>query len=179
LTGFKHGFYTPPTLQVRVELSKKEDKPEPCEKKPPCAPGRRLLALDPGQKRVGLAVSDEEWLAVRPLKAIARTNWKELLRQVSEVAESFDAQALVLGLPLMMDGSEGPGAQEARRLARNFQLSLRIPVFLQDERLSSVEAESILRSEGHSEESLRESVDSRAATIILEDFIAGHREIKP
>lgn len=136
-----------------------------------CAPGRRLLSLDLGSKRVGVAVSDEQWLAVRPLKPLSRGSWKELLRQVFEIVRSFDAQALVLGLPLRLDGIEGEAAHEARRLARNFRLSLKIPVFMQDERLTSHEAEKSLRSEGHSHESLREEIDSRAAAIILEDFI--------
>lgn len=125
-----------------------------------------------GSQRVGVAVSDEHWLAVRPLKALERGSWKRLLREVSEMAGSFDAQALILGLPLMMDGTEGPAAAEARRLARNFRLSLRIPVFLQDERLSSREAESRLREAGHSDAELRREVDSHAAAIILNDFIA-------
>lgn len=136
-----------------------------------CAPGRRLLSLDLGRKRVGVAISDELWVAVRPLQALPRTNWKKLLREVSEIARSFDAQALVLGLPLRLDGTEGEEAQEARRLARNFELSLKMPVFMQDERLTSHEAETNLRSEGYSHKSLRERVDSRAAAIILEDFI--------
>ncbi|HEY0321109.1 MAG TPA: Holliday junction resolvase RuvX [Pyrinomonadaceae bacterium] len=173
LTGFMRDFYTPPTLQ-RITLSKKEDNQETFEK-PVCEPGRRLLALDLGRKRVGVAVSDEQWLAVRPLKALPRTSWKKLLRQVYEIVTSFDAQALVLGLPLHLDGKEGEEAQEALRLARNFQLSLKIPVFMQDERLTSHEAENNLRSEGHSQESLREEVDSRAAAIILEDFISNRK----
>lgn len=164
-------FYTPPILHSGFTLSKKEDNQEICPEKPLCSPGRRLLALDLGQKRVGVAVSDEQWITVRPLKALTRTSWKELLRAVSEIVSSFDAQSLVLGLPLMMNGTEGDAAREARRLAHNFELSLGIPVFLQDERLSSREAESELRSEGHSNQTLRESVDSRAAAIILRDFI--------
>lgn len=143
---------------------------------PQCVPGRRLLALDLGQKRVGVAVSDEQWIAVRPLQALSRTSWKELLKAVSEIVRSFDAQSLVLGLPLQLDGVEGIAAREARRLAHNFELSLRIPVFLQDERLSSHEAERELRSEGHSHQSLRESVDSRAAAIILRDFISSRTD---
>jgi putative Holliday junction resolvase len=139
-----------------------------------CAPGRRLLSLDLGRKRVGVAVSDEQWLSVRPLQALRRASWKKLLQEVSEIARSFDAQALVLGLPLRLDGTEGDEAQEARRLARNFSLSLSIPVLLQDERLTSREAEGALRAEGHSRESVREQVDSRAAAIILEDFINSH-----
>jgi putative Holliday junction resolvase len=153
-------------------LSKQEDNQETSVEKPVCAPGRRLLSLDLGSKRVGVAVSDEQWLAVRPLQALSRRSWKELLRQVSEIVRSFDAQALVLGLPLLLDGIEGEAAQETRRLARNFQLSLKIPVFMQDERLTSHEAEKSLLGEGHSHESLREELDSRAAAIILEDFIS-------
>jgi putative Holliday junction resolvase len=153
-------------------LSKKEDNQETRAAEPVCAPGRRLLALDMGRKRVGVAVSDERWITVRPLKAISRTNWKELLRAVSEIVRSFDAQALVLGLPLHLDGTEGEEAKEARRLARNFGLSLNIPVFVQDERLTSRAAEERLLSEGYSPENLIEAVDSRAAAIILEDFIS-------
>ena len=165
-------FYTPPTLQ-RITLSKKVDNQErPF--KPACVPGRRLLALDMGRKRVGVAVSDENWLTVRPLSPLPRTNWKSLLRAVSEIVRSFDAQALVLGLPLHLEGSEGDEAREALRLARNFELSLKIPVFMQDERLTSHEAEQRLRSEGHTQESLRDEVDSRAAANILEDFISSH-----
>ncbi|HEX8749180.1 MAG TPA: Holliday junction resolvase RuvX [Pyrinomonadaceae bacterium] len=153
-------------------MSKKVDNQETCAGRAMCAPGRRLLSLDLGRKRVGVAVSDELWLTVRPLEALPRTNWKKLLRQISEIAGSFDAQALVLGLPLRMDGTEGEEAQEARRLARNFELSLNLPVFMQDERLTSREAETGLREEGFSHEDLRERVDSRAAAIILEDFIS-------
>jgi putative holliday junction resolvase len=167
--------YTPPTLQALIALSKKEDNPETSVAEHLCAPGRRLLALDLGQKRVGVAVSDEQWIAVRPLKALPRTSWKKLLHAVSEIVRSFDAQSLVLGLPLLLDGTEGEEALKARRLARNFQLSLGVPVFLQDERLTSHEAEMGLRSEGYSHESMTEEIDSRAAAIILEDFIAGRK----
>lgn len=156
-----------------ITLSKKEDNQETRARKPLCAPGRRLLSLDLGRKRVGVAVSDEQWITVRPLKALPRTSWKKLLHEVAEIVRRFDAQALVLGLPLCMDGTEGDAALEARRLAGNFQLSLRIPVFLQDERLTSIEAEQSLRSEGLPAERVRAEVDSRAASIILEDFISG------
>jgi putative Holliday junction resolvase len=131
----------------------------------------RLLALDLGQKRVGLAVSDELCITVRPLEALHRTNWKQLLRAVRLVLESFDARALVIGLPLSLDGAEGPAAKEARRLARNFELSLDMPVYLQDERLTSKEAEAELRAAGLQTDDLKTQVDSEAAAIILRDFI--------
>jgi putative Holliday junction resolvase len=132
----------------------------------------RLLALDLGEKRVGVAVSDELWITVRPLPFIRRTSWKQLLVAVADLLQSFDAQALVIGLPLNLEGTEGAAAGNVRRLARNFELSLRVPVFLQDERLTSREAEESLRAEGHSDESLRERIDSEAAAIILRDYLA-------
>lgn len=134
-------------------------------------PAGRLLALDLGQKRVGIAVSDELRVAVRPLLTLRRRSWKQLLRSVDETLKSFDARGLVIGLPLRMDGTEGEAAQEARRLARNFELSLDVPVYLQDERLTSVEAEAGLRAAGHTCEQRRARVDGESAAIILRDFI--------
>ena len=123
-----------------------------------------------------MAVSDELCISVRPLVALNRTNWKQLLRSVSEALKSFDARALVIGLPLKMDGTEGEAATAARRMARNFELSLNVPVYLQDERLTSREAEDELRAAGHRDERLRRArVDSESAAIILRDFIESVR----
>ncbi len=135
------------------------------------SPGR-VLALDLGTKRVGVAVCDELRLTVRPLPALPRTSWKRLLLAVSELCERFDAESLVIGLPLRLDGTEGDAAQEARRVARNFGLSLTIPVHLQDERLTSKEAESALREAGYSGSEITERVDSEAAAIILRDHLS-------
>lgn len=142
-------------------------------------PTGRLLSLDLGQKRVGMAISDELQITVRPLPALGRTNWKRLLRAVESALESFDARALVLGLPLGLDGSEGDAATEARRLARNFQLSLHVPVYLQDEKLTTQAAEEGLRAEGYKSSELFERLDSEAAAIILRDFIAGRERVNP
>lgn len=131
----------------------------------------RLLALDLGTKRVGVAVSDELQLAIQPLPPIKRTNWKHLLRQISDLRRSFDAQAVVIGLPLKLDGTEGEAAREARRIARNLSLSLSVPVHLQDERLTSHAAEESLRDEGVSGFELTARLDSEAAALILRDFI--------
>lgn len=136
-------------------------------------PGRgRILALDLGSKRVGVAVCDELRLTVRALPALPRTSWKRLLLAVSELCEEFDAESLVIGLPLRLDGTEGDAASESRRLARNFGLSLEIPVHLQDERLTSFEAESALREAGYKGAEIKDRVDSEAAAIILRDFLS-------
>jgi putative holliday junction resolvase len=134
-------------------------------------PGR-LLALDLGERRVGVAVCDQTRLTVRPLPPLHRTSWKKLLHAVSRLIRDFDALALVIGLPLNLDGTEGPAALEARRRAHHFQLFLKIPVHLQDERLTSHEAEAQLRTAGFSEQEIREQIDSEAAAIILRDFIS-------
>jgi putative Holliday junction resolvase len=140
-------------------------------------PPGRLLALDVGTKRVGVAVSDELGLTARPLPALPRTNWKKLLRDVSELCRQFDVKGVVVGLPLRLDGSEGDAAAEARRLARNFGLSLESPVVLQDERLTSKEAESALRRTGHDEGEVKGLVDSEAAAIILRDYLSQSPEV--
>ncbi len=134
-------------------------------------PTGRLLALDLGEKRVGVAISDELQLTVRPLPYLRRTNWKQLLAAVADLLQRFDAKALVIGLPLNLGGDEGEAADNVRRLARNFSLSLHVPVFLQDERLTSREAEQSLRAEGLRNEGLRARVDSEAAAIILRDYL--------
>lgn len=134
------------------------------------APGR-LLALDLGTRRVGVAVSDELRLTVRPLPFLRRTNWKQLLRAVNELRERFDAQAVVFGLPLRLDGTEGEAAREARRIARNLALSLPVPVHLQDERLTSRAAEESLRAANLTEKEIATRLDSEAAALILRDFM--------
>ncbi len=132
----------------------------------------RVLALDLGAKRVGVAVSDELCITVRALEPIQRTSWKQLLRAVINQIVAFDAQAMVIGLPLRMDGDEGDAAMDARRIAQNFSRSLPIPVYLQDERLTSRAALENLRAAGLSGDQLRARVDSESAVIILRDFIA-------
>lgn len=135
------------------------------------APGR-LLALDLGARRVGVAVSDEMRLTVRPLPAISRGSWKKLVAAVSQIVREFDAKELVLGLPLRLDGTQGDAALEVRRLARNFELTLKCPVHLQDERLTTCAAEEALRDLHVSDEERVGRLDSEAAAIILRDFIS-------
>jgi len=137
----------------------------------------RLLALDLGTKRIGVAVSDELQFSVRPFRVIKRANWKNVLKQIAALIEEFDAVGLVLGLPYNFDGSESEMSDEARRLARNFSLSLTVPVLLQDERTSSYAAKGFLWKSGISEKEARKRVDSEAAAIILSDFITLRNQI--
>jgi putative Holliday junction resolvase len=129
----------------------------------------RLLGLDLGTKRVGVAVSDELRLTVRPVTILERRSWKHLLSDVTKQMEGLGVVGLVVGLPLNMDGSEGPAAAEARRLAENLRRSLSVPVYVQDERLTMEEAKS---RAGHPTD---RRFDAEAAAVILQDFLSDQR----
>jgi len=139
-------------------------------------PDGRIIGLDPGTKRVGLAVSDELRLIATPLESLERKSWKKLLSDVQKVILQYDAAALVIGLPLNTDGSESLMSSEAREMARKFALSLQIPVILQDERVTSYEARQRLWARGVQIDKTKALVDSEAASIILSDFLDGLRQ---
>jgi putative Holliday junction resolvase len=137
----------------------------------------RIIALDLGTKKIGVAVCDELQQTVRPLEVIKRKSWKELLKIVILLIEDFDAIALVLGLPLNLDESENEMTAEARRLHRNFSLSLPIPVFLQDERLTTKTAQQDLNERGFGMKEILARIDAEAAALILADFLSYRNDI--
>ena len=131
----------------------------------------RIIAIDPGTKRIGVAISDELQIAIKRLPIIKRASWKKLLADVKATLAELDAKALVIGLPLNTDGTESEMSAEAREMARKFALSLDIPVFLQDERVTTYEARGYLWKAGKEGKELAETLDSEAAAIILADFL--------
>lgn len=131
-----------------------------------------VLALDLGEKLVGAAVSDERLVTTKRLPPLKRSNWKKLLQDVRHLLESFDAQTIVVGLPLRMDGTEGEAAENVRRLALNLARSVQQPVYLQDERLTSLAAIENLKAEGLTADEIPALVDGEAAAIILRDFLS-------
>lgn len=137
-----------------------------------------ILALDLGEKLVGVAVSDELLVTTTPLAPLKRSNWKQLLRDVEMLIKRFDAKALVIGLPLRLDGTTGDAAENVSRIAGNFSKSLEVPVYLQDERLTSFEARQRLLFEGHNDREIGELIDGEAAGLILKDFISGSGSVK-
>lgn len=144
--------------------------------KAPTAIRSPVIALDLGEKRVGVAVSDALAISITRLAALPRSNWKQLLRDVDNLVRHYDAQTMVIGLPLNLNGSDGDAAREARRTALKFASSLNVPVYLQDERLSSVAAEQNLRLSGHKREQVAARIDSEAAAVILGDFLGTNQE---
>ena len=130
-----------------------------------------ILALDLGEKLVGAAISDERLVTTKRLPPLKRSNWKKLLLDVRQLVERFDAQTIVVGLPLRLDGSAGDAAKNVRRLAVNLARSIDRPVYLQDERLTSFEAMGNLKDEGHKPEDIPALIDGEAAATILRDFL--------
>ena len=100
-----------------------------------------------------------------------------MLRRVAAVIESYDARGLVIGLPLSLDGTEGTAARDTRAVAEKFERSLSIPVYLQDERLTTFAATALLKAEGRSDHQIEREVDSESAALILRDFFAGNRNL--
>ncbi len=100
----------------------------------------RILAIDYGRKRIGLALSDELGLTAQPLATIVRTNRRNDLRRLREICRQYEVGRIVVGHPLHMTGEAGEMAEEAKRFAARLEKDLRIEVVLVDERLTSWEA---------------------------------------
>jgi len=130
-----------------------------------------ILAIDLGQKLVGVAVSDERLVTAKRLQPLQRSNWKKLLQDLRQLVKRFDAQTIVVGLPLRLDGTIGDAAKEARRLATNLAKSVDLPVYLQDERLTSRAAMENLKAEGVKPSDIPKLIDGEAAAMILRDFL--------
>lgn len=135
----------------------------------------RLLALDVGERRVGVAVSDPEgWLA-RPLTIIRRRSKREDFAAIADLAAQHEARAVIVGYPLNMDGSIGPQAQRVARYAAALQKNLAAPVLLFDERLSSDEAAHRLQDTGKHRQQ-RKHLDDLAAAVFLQEYLDRERQ---
>jgi putative Holliday junction resolvase len=132
----------------------------------------RIVAIDPGTKFVGVAVSDEIQLIASPVKTLVRTSWKKLLSDIKQIVSDFDAVAVVVGLPLGFEGERIEMTYEAESIARKLALSLNIPVIMQDERVTTYEARKRLWDRGVKPEETKSEVDSEAAAVILSDFLS-------
>ena len=135
-----------------------------------------ILALDLGEKLVGAALSDERLITTKRLPPLKRSNWKKLLQDIRYLVERFDAQTIVVGLPLRLDGTEGDAANNVRRVATNLAKSINTPVYLQDERLTSFEAMENLKAEGMNPDEIPALIDGEAAATILRDFLDTKQE---
>jgi putative Holliday junction resolvase len=152
--------------------------------------GNTILAIDYGRARIGLAIADAETRLARPLETLKRVNRNEDMRRLREIVRDHHVKQIVVGLPLRLDGTRGDMAEEATRFSTRVRKQLGVPVELADERLTSWEAERLLEEQsgrvrhtkrGGQAKRQRDkaiSVDSVAATVILQDYLAHHRATK-
>lgn len=134
-------------------------------------PGGALLGLDLGTRTIGLALSDRRRRVATPLETLRRTKFTEDAARLLALAQGREAVGLVLGLPLNMDGSEGPRAQSARAFARNLERLTPLPIAFWDERLSTVAAERALLLADASRARRAEVIDAVAAGFILQGML--------
>ena len=132
------------------------------------------IGLDVGTKTVGVAVSDRKGSFALPLETIVRKEENKLRRtyaRIEELVRENGAEAIVVGLPRNMDGSEGPRAAACRAFARDVERRTGLPVEMYDERLSTVEAEESLIKGGVKRENRKAVIDQLAASVILQDYL--------
>jgi putative Holliday junction resolvase len=133
------------------------------------------MAVDPGSKRVGVAVSDPSGTIAHALATVEAEPHDTLPGRLAGIAREQEASRIVVGLPRRMDGSEGPEAKSARSLAEALRRASRLPVELVDERLTTVEAERSMIEGGASRARRRASVDQVAATLLLQSHLDRRR----
>lgn len=132
----------------------------------------RVLAIDLGSKRIGIAVSDGLGITVRPVETIRRSSHERDVARIKFLVEDLEAEAVVVGLPLKMDGSVGDAAQAAIGFVERLRHRLDVAVFTQDERLTSYEAEQMMIERGLGREERRARSDEFAAMLILQDYLS-------
>jgi putative Holliday junction resolvase len=143
-----------------------------------------LLALDVGEKRVGVAVSDALGILASPLKTLTRTTTAALLEDIAELVRDRGAEAVVVGLPKTLRNTHSRQTQKVTSFADNLVKALDVPVVLWDERLSTAEATRILRGPDDGRrrgastkrrKRVKDNVDQVAATLVLESYMAAER----
>ena len=135
-------------------------------------PHRAIIGLDYGGKRLGIAVSDLLWLAATPYKILYRTTLEKDLTELKKIIEEKEIQAIVIGLPLQMNGEEGEIAKEVRAFATRLEEAFGLPILFWDERLSSSAMENFLIKEADLSRAKRRKVlDASAAGFILQGVL--------
>lgn len=135
----------------------------------------RVLALDPGTRRIGVALSDPSGTIAQSLAVIPRTGWRSVLTEIRRLVERHQVERIVVGLPLRMDGTEGDAATAARAFAARVAAAVGLPVELQDERLSTAEAERTMVAQRAARASRRERRDAVAAAVFLQAYLDRRR----
>ena len=131
----------------------------------------RLLGIDPGKNRIGLAISDENKLVSTPLKTIVKKNNSNFINEIKEIIAENNIKGIIVGNPINMDGSKGPSAQSANDFAKYLSNNVSIPVTMWDERLSSEGAFNLSSNLDTNVSKKVEKLDQNAASFILQGAI--------
>src|SRR5205807_1573525 len=131
----------------------------------------RILALDHGTKRIGVAISDELKMIAQPLEFIPAEPFADFLGRLKEILREKEVEFILLGLPRNMDGTYGPAALKVQGFAAALRGALTIPIQTWDERLTSVQANRFLIEGGVRREKRKEKVDKMAAAILLQSYL--------
>ncbi len=140
---------------------------------------KRIIAVDYGDVRTGVAVSDLTGTLAGETLTIQEWNAERLAQRLAFLARERDGERFVLGLPKNMDGTEGPRAEKARQFGKLLAEESGLPVEFWDERRSTIEAHAILHASGKKEKKHRATVDAVAASLLLESYLARSGNGKP
>jgi putative pre-16S rRNA nuclease len=132
------------------------------------APRQRLLGLDVGEKTIGLAISDSDFRVATPVDTIRRTKFAADAARLAQLIAERDVGGLVIGLPVNMDGSEGPRCQSVRQFAANLLKGMELPIAFWDERLSTAAVTRAMIEQDVSRARRAKAVDKMAAAYILQ-----------
>jgi len=138
-----------------------------------CRPTGRILGLDVGSRRIGIAVSDPLGITAQGLETLQRRNKRQDLAALERVIREYSVREIVVGLPLRMSGAEGIQSDKMQIFAQELRKRFRLPVHLWDERLTSAEANRLLRETELSIEKRAKAVDRMAAVLILQSWMEG------
>jgi putative Holliday junction resolvase len=131
----------------------------------------RYMALDVGDRRIGVALSDPLQILASPLQTIARTSDEYALLEIIRLVEKHEVEKLIVGMPYSLDGTIGPQAEKVLLFKDRIVAQLNIEVVLQDERLSSVTADQKLKETRKKSARMRQKIDAAAAAVILQSYL--------
>ena len=142
----------------------------------------RCLGLDVGDRRIGIAISDPDGRLAVPLETLHRQDRRQDIDAIAALVEREEVETVVVGLPLSLDGTAGPQAQQVQEFAAALRESIAVPVEMWDERLSTVQANHLLRRDSRDSRNRRKgrrekgTTDAMAATIILQGYLDSRRK---
>ena len=131
----------------------------------------RLIGIDPGGKRIGIALSDENKIVATPYTTIIKENYRDLVDQIKKIVKEYDIDGIVIGNPINMDGTEGPSSQSAKDLAKNLSKDITENITLWDERLSSQAAFNLTNELAMNSSKKVRKLDENSAQFILQGVL--------